>query len=118
MKSQSNVKLSFEKAERLFPSPVPNQRHERAGRVKEMAWLRCRLDLGMFNDEVAVTYPTPGRGEWQTSVYVPSSCVRGESEHEGEVMVEVVFQRGNRCAILPNSEGDIVTPADEDLRQS
>ena len=83
----------------------------------KMAWLRCRLDSGMFSDEVGVTYPPPESGEWQTSVYVPSSYVRSESEHEGEVMVKVVFQRGTRWAVLPNGERDIVRVEDGDLRQ-
>jgi hypothetical protein len=116
MKSLSKIEPVPE-TERLLPSPVPKERYQRTERAKVMAWLRCRLDLGMFTDEFAVTYPVPGRGEWQTTVFVPSSSVRSESEDEGEVMVEVVFQRGNRCALLPNPEGDIVTPADEDLRQ-
>jgi hypothetical protein len=41
-------------------------------------WLRCKVDRGMFSDEVAVTYPatTP----WQKSVFVPRSSVR--SSHQ------------------------------------
>jgi hypothetical protein len=79
------------------------------------AWLRCRLDRGMFSDEVAVTYPAATHEECQKSVFVPRSCVRSETEHQGEVMVKVVAVNGTRYAVLPNSECDIVWPEDADL---
>lgn len=80
------------------------------------AWLRCRLDMGMFSDEVAVTYP-PLTKEWQKSVFVPRTCVRSESEHEGEVQVNVVVQDGTRFAVLPSSQRDMVRIEDADLQQ-
>lgn len=71
------------------------------------AWLRCRLDDGMFSDEVAVTYP--GASEhWQKSVFVPLSCVRGNMQSQGEVMVKVVVKDGEKYAVLPSSQRDIV----------
>jgi hypothetical protein len=82
-----------------------------------MAWLRCRLGDGMFSDEVVVTYPAAGNEELQSSVFVPSAYVRGESGHEGEVQVEVVVQKGKRYAVLPNAEQDLISPEDGDLRQ-
>jgi hypothetical protein len=80
------------------------------------AWLRCRLDMGMFSDEVAVTYP-PLTKEWQKSVFVPRNCVRSESEHEGEVQVKVVVKDGTRFAVLPSSQRDMVQIEDADLQQ-
>jgi len=82
-----------------------------------MAWLRCKLGGGMFSDEVVVTYPAAGNEDLQSSVFVPSSYVRGESGHEGEVQVEVLFQNGKCYAVLPNAEQDLVSPEDGDLRQ-
>jgi hypothetical protein len=116
MKSHAKLERASE-SERPMPSPMLKDRRERSERVKVIAWLRCRLDPGMFSDEVVVTYPAPGRGEWQTTVFVPNSSVRSESEHDGEVMVEVVFQHGVRCAMLPNDEQHIVKAEDGDLRQ-
>lgn len=80
------------------------------------AWLRCRLDAGMFSDEVAVTYP-PSASAWQKSVFVPSACVRPESEHQGQVMVDVVDKDGARYAVLPSSRRDIVRVEGADLSQ-
>jgi len=80
------------------------------------AWLRCRLDMGMFSDEVAVTYP-PLSKEWQKSVFVPRACVRSNTEHEGEVKVNVVTKDGARFAVLPSSQRDMVHIEDADLHQ-
>jgi hypothetical protein len=79
------------------------------------AWLRCRLDSGMFSDEVAVTYPAT-TDQWQKSVFVPSSCVRG-AELKGEVKVEVLVKDGTRYAVLPSSQRDIVKVEGADLVQ-
>ena len=81
------------------------------------AWLRRRLDSGMFSDEVAVTYPAASQNEWQKSVFVPSACVRRESEHQAEVKVSVVVKDGKRYAVLPSPRRDIVTVEDTDLKQ-
>ena len=81
-----------------------------------MAWLRCRLNSGMFSDEVAVTYPAADSTR-QTSVFVPRSCVRGEDGHQGEVLVNVVVRDGTCYAVLPNSEQDIVIAGYADLKQ-
>jgi hypothetical protein len=81
------------------------------------AWLRCRLDSGMFSDEVAVTYPASANNAWQKSVFVPLSSVRGEIGSQGEVLVSVVVKDGTHYAMLPSSECDIVKAEDADLRQ-
>jgi len=81
------------------------------------AWLRCRLDSGMFSDEVAVTYPAAANTEWQKSVFVPRSFVREERENRGEVLVNVVVKDGTRYAVLPSSQRDIVQAEDADLKQ-
>lgn len=79
------------------------------------AWLRCRLDVGMFSDEVAVTYPAASCDTWQKSVFVPSTCVRHDSEHDGEVRVNLVVKDGCRYAVLPSARRDIVSVDDADL---
>ena len=63
------------------------------------AWLRCRLDVGMFSDEVAVTYPAAST-MLAKSVFVPSECVRRERSIEGS-KVSVVLKDGRRYAVLP-----------------
>lgn len=79
------------------------------------AWLRCRLDKGMFSDEVAVTYPPTAETDWQKSVFVPSACVQSEGEHQGKVKVLVILKDGQRFAVLPSPRRDIVTPEEADL---
>jgi hypothetical protein len=66
------------------------------------AWLRCRVDQGMFSDEVAVTYPRAAKG-WQKSVFVPSRCVRDDA-----VQVTMVQKDGDQFAVLPSARQDIV----------
>lgn len=78
-------------------------------------WLTCKLDAGMFSDEVAVTYPASDH--WQKSVFVPKKCVRGdESGETGEVRVTVLIRDGKRYAVLPSSQCDIVKVDESDLR--
>lgn len=80
------------------------------------AWLRCRLDMGMFSDEVAVTYP-PEEDHWQKSVFVPQSCVRQEDASRGVVKVRVLIRDGTQFAELPSSQRDIVKVQEADLKQ-
>lgn len=70
------------------------------------AWLRCRLDKGMFSNEVAVTYPA--EGEPQLSVWVEDKEVRGEIGQIGEVRVRVFSQNGHLGAVLPSSYSEMV----------
>jgi hypothetical protein len=78
-------------------------------------WLRVRLDMGMFSDEVAVTYPASQVS--QKSVFVPRSCVRGD-EPRGEVKVSVVVKDdGTRYAVLPSPRRDVVRVEGADLVQ-
>lgn len=79
------------------------------------AWLRVRLDSGMFSDEVAVTYPA-STDKWQKSVFVPASLVRG-AKPQGEVKVDVLIRDGARYAVLPSSQRDIVKVEGADLTQ-
>ncbi|HWW30843.1 MAG TPA: hypothetical protein VNY80_12560 [Steroidobacteraceae bacterium] len=69
----------------------------------------------MFSDEVAVTYPA-STAQWQKSVFVPSSCVRG-AELKGEVKVVVLIKDGSKYAVLPSSQRDIVKVEGADLVQ-
>ena len=78
-----------------------------------MAWLRVRLDKGMFSDEFAVTYPASAN--FQKSVFVPRNYVRQGGEHQGEVQVNVVEKDGERFAVLPTARRDIVRVEDADL---
>jgi hypothetical protein len=70
----------------------------------------------MFSDEVAVSYPAVEK-DWQMSAFVPSSFVRPESEHYGEVKVEVFESNGAPFAILPSAPDETVHIARDDLRQ-
>ncbi len=79
------------------------------------AWLRCKVESGMFSDEAAVTYPAT-TSQWQKSVFVPRFCVRGD-EHQGEVKVSVVIRDGTKYAVLPSSRRDIVKIEGADLVQ-
>jgi len=79
------------------------------------AWLRCRLDDGMFSDEFAVTYPA--FNPVQKSVFVPRSCVLEGEEHLGEVKVLVVVKDGAQFAVLPTPRRDIVRVEAADIRQ-
>lgn len=80
------------------------------------AWLRCRLDVGMFSDEMAVTYPPVGT-EWQKSVFVPKSCVHQEDARRGMVKVDVLVRDGTSFAVLPSQQRDVVKVHDGDLEQ-
>jgi len=86
-----------------------------ADKESHQFWLICKLDAGMFSDEVAVTYPASDR--WQKSVFVPKKCVRGDQSSEtGEVRVTVLIKDGKRYAVLPSSQRDIVKVEESDLR--
>ena len=77
------------------------------------AWLRCRLDPGMFSDEFVVTYPADKTRNWLATIFAHSSCVRVHSEHEGEVLVTLVGDE-YEYAVLP-SDGIILKPPKADL---
>lgn len=79
------------------------------------AWLRCKVESGMFSDEAAVTYPATS-AHWQKSVFVPRLCVRGD-ENQGEVKVNVVEKDGAKYAVLPSARRDIVKIEGADLVQ-
>ena len=97
-------------------TPTSNRSDEQGSAMT--GWLLCRLDRGMFSDEVAVTYPAASLNHWQKSVFVPLSLVRSASEHRGEVKVKVVIRDGARFAVLPTPWGDTVRVEGTDLRQS
>lgn len=79
----------------------------------EVRWLTCRIDKGMFSDELAVTYPADGA--WQKSVFVPAASVQGEAGGVGRVRVTVVRRNGHLMAVLPSSTQDIVTVNEGDI---
>ena len=76
------------------------------------AWLRCRVDKGMFPNEAAVTYPA--QGEPQKSVFVPRTEVAGEGDN---AIVRVMVRRadGSDYAKLPTQYSDVVRINPEDL---
>jgi len=80
-------------------------------------WLLCRLDSGLFSDEVVVTYPAASSNHLQKSGFVPRSFVRSASEHEGEVKVRVLVRDGAKFAVLPTPDDDIVRVEGADLKQ-
>ncbi|MFO0824777.1 MAG: hypothetical protein U0792_16945 [Gemmataceae bacterium] len=79
----------------------------------EVRWLTCRIDKGMFSDELAVTYPS--EGTWQKSVFVPASDVEGSPGNRGRVRVRIVRRNGHLMAVLPSSTQDIVTVNEGDV---
>jgi|GEM_PF-1064337 hypothetical protein len=81
----------------------------------EERWLECRIDKGMFSDELAVTYPA--NGKWQKSVFVDSNAVRGGAGAVGKVRVAVVRRDGSMIAILPSPERDIVYVNAKDISE-
>jgi hypothetical protein len=72
----------------------------------EQRWLVCRIDQGMFSDELAVTYPA--QGKWQKSVFVERNAVIGDAGSIGKVRVGVLRKNGSIIAVLPSPERDIV----------
>lgn len=76
------------------------------------SWLRCRLDKGMFSDEVAVTYPP--EGAHRKSVFVPRSQVDGAGM-QGRVRVLVTERDGKTFATLPSDRRDMVTVLSGDI---
>lgn len=81
----------------------------------ETRWLTCRIDKGMFNDELAVTYPPDG--VWQKSVFVSASEVEGKPGQQGRMRVWLVPRNGLLMAVLPSANQDIVTVHEADLSQ-
>lgn len=81
----------------------------------EIRWLTCRVDKGMFSDELAVTYPADGA--WQKSVFVSASDVEGKPGQQGRVRVRLVPRNGHLMAVLPSANQDIVTVREADLSQ-
>jgi hypothetical protein len=81
----------------------------------EERWLRCQLDKGMFNDEVAVTYPP--QGPWQKSVFVDANLVEGTIGGIGRVRVKTIRRDGSLMAVLPSSYQDIVIVQAEDISE-
>lgn len=80
--------------------------------MTDVRWLRCRVDKGMFSDELAVTYPA--EGEYQKSVFVPKIDVDGE-RGIGRVRVLVTELDGAMYATLPSPTGDMVAVASQDI---
>ena len=78
----------------------------------EQRWLTCRLDKGMFSDEMAVTYPPCG--DAQASVFVPGDAVRGEPGGDGAVRVQVFSRDGQTFAVLPTPDREVVAVAGDD----
>jgi hypothetical protein len=79
----------------------------------ELRWLVCRIDKGMFSDEMAVTYPP--QGEQQTSVFVSDSATQGLPGQTGKVRITLIRHNGTLFAVLPSSQQDIVTVREADL---
>jgi hypothetical protein len=76
-------------------------------------WLSCRLDQGMFSDEIAVTHPPVGQA--LLSVFVPASAVSGKPKGLGKVRVQVTRQGNSTLAILPTDYSESVTVTEADL---
>jgi hypothetical protein len=76
-------------------------------------WLQCRLDKGMFSDEIAVTYPPTGN--LRKSVFVPRTVVKGDPGSRGKVQV-AILRRGDKVfALLPSSQQELVEVYQSDI---
>ena len=76
-------------------------------------WLTCRVDKGMFSDEMAVTYPASG--EVLVSMFVPVDAVRGQPGGVGKVRVNVLRRGNTTLAILPTEYRESVAVTEADL---
>ncbi len=79
-------------------------------------WLECKLEKGMFSDEIAVTYPATRF--IKKSVFVPIEFVQGNIGSHGKVRVSIYRHDNKVFAILPNSEHDIVEVNDLELSET
>jgi hypothetical protein len=80
-------------------------------------WLQCRLNKGMFSDEVATTYPAHGDIAW--SEFVPAESVRGNLGETGVLRVKVVGKTGEKyAAVIPTPYSDLVFVNEQDLQDS
>jgi hypothetical protein len=77
-------------------------------------WLRCKVDKGMFSDEVAVTYPASGTV--LMSVFVPKSAVEGTPGGIGRVRV-LLASRDSRAVALPTEYQDVIPVSESDLSE-
>ena len=66
----------------------------------EETWLRCRIDRGMFSDELTVIV-TAANGE-PMSVFIPREFVQGNAPGEGRVRVRIVREDQFAWAVLPD----------------
>jgi hypothetical protein len=76
-------------------------------------WLTCRVDKGMFSNELAVTYPPTG--EHLASVFVPIETVVGRPGELGKVLVQIVRNGEGLLAVLPTPWSDVVPVAKSDV---
>lgn len=83
--------------------------------IDQYGWLLCRLDQGMFSDEVAVTYPL--NGESQKSVFVAKDYVKEVRSHEGKVKVKLIKRNSDWLAILPSARQDFVYVSQKDVTE-
>ena len=85
--------------------------------LNQERWLRCQLDLGMFSDEIAVTYPAEGAAI--RSVFVPKSAVNGKPGEKGRVRVRIMNSKsGTVYAVLPTNQSEMVAVTERDLSDS
>ncbi|MGC8553304.1 MAG: hypothetical protein ACP5O7_10620 [Phycisphaerae bacterium] len=81
-------------------------------------WLLCRVDQGMFSDEVAVTYPA--EGDAIRSVFVPRSETGQWPKNKSLKAVRVRIIRPERdkpVAVLPSDESTLVAVQERDLAE-
>jgi hypothetical protein len=80
-------------------------------------WLMCRVDKGMFSDELCVTYPMTG--ESQFSFFVPSSEVsQTQTPGPGRVRVWVGHRDEFTVAFLPTPYREMIEVSQSDLSES
>lgn len=74
-------------------------------------WLKCKVDKGMFSDEVTVTIKS--RDGEQIAVFVPKQA----ADHQKNlVRVNAFEQQGKTLAVLPDAYQSVVDVSDADLQ--
>ena len=74
-------------------------------------WLKCKIDKGMFSDEVTVTVQT--RTGDAVAVFVPKEAA---DDQKSRVKVTAFEEQGKMLAVLPDEHQSVVQVSEADLQ--
>jgi hypothetical protein len=74
-------------------------------------WLKCKIDKGMFSDEVTVTVQT--RSGEAVAVFVPKADA---DDRNSRVKVKAFEEQGRTLAVLPDEHQSVIHVRDTDLQ--